>query len=299
MEMKVCEILRANHLLGEGLFYEDQTGKLWGVDIEGKKIWSLDLLTSSYCEYPTSEKVGWCFPTSNSELRIFGENHCVKMTNLLDAYSKELCMRIPGLNGMLRLNDAKTDSRGRIWMGSMSEESECEAKGALYCINNSGDLLVKDEGYEIANGPAINLDETMMLHTDSSQGLIYQFDFNSLAGEITNKRIWLKVDPRDGSPDGMCFDDAGFVWVAHWGAGKVVKYHGDGKEIESIAIPASQVSNVCFGGENLERLFVTTARVGLSNEQLQNEPAAGSIFEITGHHSRGIKSFPAAITFHE
>lgn len=72
---------------------------------------------------------------ANNGLRVFGENHCVKMANLLDSYSKELCMRILGLNGMLRLNDAKTDSKGRIWMGSMSEAIVREAKGALYCIN--------------------------------------------------------------------------------------------------------------------------------------------------------------------
>ena len=292
----MCEILRANHLLGEGLFYEDQTGKLWGVDIEGKKIWSLDLFTSTYCEYPTSEKVSWCFTLSNNG-QVFGENHCVKITNLLDSHAKQLCVRIPGLEGMLRLNDAKTDSKGRIWMGSMSDATVREAKGALYCMSNSGAILVKDQGYEIANGPAINLDETVMLHTDSSRGLIYQFDFNSLAGEISNKRVWLKVDPQDGSPDGMCFDDSGCVWVAHWGAGKVVKYNGGGKELESVAIPASQVSNICFGGENLERLFVTTARVGLSHNQLESEPAAGSIFEIIGHESRGLKSTGAIVSF--
>ena len=297
--MKVIQRFNFSHLLGEGITWDNVAQVFYGVDIEGATLWSVDPLRNIVNNQPAPSKSSWCIPVCDSRLLLIGHKNKVSLYDPANFSIQRPAIQIPNMDESLRLNDAKTDSKGRIWMGSMSEANVREAKGALYCINNSGALLIKDEGYEIANGPAINLDETVMLHTDSSQGLIYRFDFNSLAGEITNKHIWLKVDPSDGSPDGMCFDDAGCVWVAHWGAGKVVKYHEDGKEIDSVAIPASQVSNVCFGGENLDRLFVTTARVGLSREQLQSEPAAGSIFEITGHQSKGIKSFPAAITFHE
>jgi D-xylonolactonase len=289
MEAKV--LFQANHLLGEGLFYDCVGEKLWGVDIEGFKIWAIDLSTLLVTEFPTADKVGWCFPLENSPLWITGQGTKIVILDL--TRSIEVFVKfVPGLyQSICRLNDAVVDSRGRIWMGSKCDSSESsDCSGALYCIELDGTVEVKDVGYEIANGPVISPDGAYLLHTDSSKRLIYIFDFDLDSGEITNKRIWKKFTSSDGEPDGMCFDTAGSLWVAHWGAGRVVKYDVDGCEIDSVTFPVSQVTNICFGGKNLDRLFVSSAKVGLSERQLKDELLAGSIFEITGHLSKGLPS---------
>lgn len=55
-----------------------------------------------------------------------------------------------------------------------------------------------------------------------------------------------------------------------------------GELIRSVEIPASRVTSAMFGGKNLDILFVTTSRLGLSEEQQQQQPLAGSVFSVTG-----------------
>jgi len=52
----------------------------------------------------------------------------------------------------------------------------------------------------------------------------------------------------------------------------------DGTISGTIDVPASQVSCVAFGGTDLDLLFVTSARQGLSRIQLAGEPHAGDLF---------------------
>jgi sugar lactone lactonase YvrE len=47
-----------------------------------------------------------------------------------------------------------------------------------------------------------------------------------------------------------------------------------------VHLPVSQVTSCTFGGERLDRMFVTSARIGLSAAQLAKEPLAGGLFEI-------------------
>lgn len=52
--------------------------------------------------------------------------------------------------------------------------------------------------------------------------------------------------------------------------------------IQSVPIPASRVTSAMFGGINLDILYVTTSRFGLSDEEKEKQPLAGSVFAVTG-----------------
>lgn len=107
--------------------------------------------------------------------------------------------------------------------------------------------------------------------------LICRYEFDPESGQNTQRQIFHK--PRKGAfPDGACVDAAGFLWSAHWGAGKVVRYSPDGRVDAEINIPATQPSCVAFGGENLDLLFVTTARQDLSDNELRQQALAGHVF---------------------
>ena len=134
-----------------------------------------------------------------------------------------------------------------------------------------------------------------MLHSDSARRTIYAFDLNVHAGQLSNKRIWKVFTEDQGYPDGMCFDADGCVWVAHWGAGCISRFALDGALLSHIKLPVINVTNVCFGGKALDRLFVSTARSGLTPEQLKAQPEAGDLFEIINPGSRGLPCLPAGI----
>jgi D-xylonolactonase len=131
-----------------------------------------------------------------------------------------------------------------------------------------------------------------MLHTDSGRRTIYAFDLDVASGTVANKRAWKVFAPDEGYPDGMCFDAEGGVWVAHWGAGCISRFAPDGALLQRVALPVTQVTNVCFAGARLERLFVSSARVGLSVAELQQQPLAGGLFEVLGHGAVGLAGLP-------
>jgi sugar lactone lactonase YvrE len=73
----------------------------------------------------------------------------------------------------------------------------------------------------------------------------------------------------------MCTDSDGGIWIAHWGGSRVSRFTPDGRLDRSIALPASQITSCAFGGAALDRMFVTSAAVGV-----ETEPLAGALFEV-------------------
>jgi sugar lactone lactonase YvrE len=92
---------------------------------------------------------------------------------------------------------------------------------------------------------------------------------------------WVTVEP-----DGACVDAEGFVWNAQWGGNRVVRYAPDGSKNFVLDMPVSQATCVAFGGNNLNLLAVTSARIGLSDEAMAQQPQAGNLFifqtDVTG-----------------
>jgi sugar lactone lactonase YvrE len=63
-------------------------------------------------------------------------------------------------------------------------------------------------------------------------------------------------------PDGMCVDESGYLWVAVWNGGRVVRIDpGTGAIVGEVLVPnCKRVTSVCFGGARLAQLFITTAK---------------------------------------
>jgi sugar lactone lactonase YvrE len=82
-----------------------------------------------------------------------------------------------------------------------------------------------------------------------------------------------------GAPDGMTIDAEGKLWVALWGGNCVARFDPhSGRLLQKIIIPAPNVSSCAFGGENLEMLYITTARAWMSSDKLNEFPLSGGVF---------------------
>lgn len=280
--------------LGEGLHWDAERQCLWGVDIQGCKVWCWTPDAPQAQQWSVPQRVGWVLPVQgNANQVLLGLQGGVACAS---AHTMELLhwWKQPFMaNPSMRLNDAKADATGAVWCGSLHNDDESQPLGCLYRLGPDGSWQTVDKGYTVANGPAINASQTVLMHTDSGRRTIYRFALDADAGTLSHKQVWKVFTEREGYPDGMCFDADGALWVAHWGGGCISRFAPDGRLLERFNLPTSHITNVCFGGPQLDRLFVTSAQAGLNAEQLAKEPMAGQVFEVLGHGARGVKCLPA------
>lgn len=281
--------------LGEGVCWSHARQALMFVDIHGKRILQYDVQTGQLKEWASPQRIGWLIPRLERDgfLAGFQEGFAfIELNNNGGKVTPHWLVKPFGQQNHLRLNDAKADTRGRVWAGSLNNEDESQPQGVLFRLLPDGHLDTMDTGYGVANGPAISVDGKVLLHTDSAQRTIYAFDLDPATGRLGNKRVWRVFAVDEGYPDGMNFDAQGRIWVAHWRAGCISQFGLDGALLQRLKLPVSNVTNIAFGGPKLERMFVTTAYQGLSDMQRQLEPLAGALFEITGHGATGMAPLP-------
>lgn len=178
-----------------------------------------------------------------------------------------------------RFNDGKCDLHGRFWAGTMDFDGK-RPTGSLYRFSPDRICSKIDSGYIVTNGPAWSADYRTMYHNDSVNGRVFAFDFDPESGDASNRRLFLQFTKEEGSPDGMCTDAGGGLWIAHWGASLLTRHDASGKVLQTIRLPCSQVTSCAFGGPQLTTLYITTASVGLSAQQLEREPLAGGLFAL-------------------
>jgi xylono-1,5-lactonase len=180
-----------------------------------------------------------------------------------------------------RFNDGKCDAAGHFWGGTM--DFDCKAPtGALWRFDADGrGTLAFDAGFAVTNGPTWSADGRTMFFNETVERRIHAFDFDPETGTLSRQREWLRFGRDDGFPDGMTTDAAGRLWIAHWGASCVTCHDADsGAELARVKLPASQVTNVAFGGAALQTLYISSARTGLGTARLADEPLAGGLFAV-------------------
>lgn len=194
-----------------------------------------------------------------------------------------------------RFNDGKCDAKGRLWAGTMGPQmgpAKFElGAGSLYMLGVDHSIRQQARGIDISNGLTWSTDNRTFFFIDSFPKKIYAYDFDLETGNISNQRTVTEfTDPKYGMPDGMTTDTDSKLWVASYGAGGVFKVDPEtGKILQKVEVPATQTTSVCWGGKQLDELYVTSARVDMSEDQIRNEqPLAGSIFKITGTGSKGL-----------
>ena len=150
-----------------------------------------------------------------------------------------------------------------------------------------------ESGLGISNTFAWSPDDSIMYFGDTFVG-IYAYDFDAASGVISNRRLFAKTDDESlGHGDGSTIDSEGFVWNARWDGGCLIRWAPDGTIDRTVDLPCSRVTSAIFGGEDLDVLYVTTARYDLSEADLADQPLAGGIFAIdTG--TTGIAETPFA-----
>ena len=176
----------------------------------------------------------------------------------------------------LKINEVTAGPDGSFYAGTYLDDKP----GKLYRFYPNGSVDVVAEGLGISNGMGFSPDLRTFYHTDSTPRTIYAYDYDPTTHRLGSRRVFVKLGPEEGVPDGMTVDAAGYVWSANWGGGCVIRFDPDGKEERRIHFPATQTSACAFGGPDLTDLYVSTASFGTGQPPGGLEPIG---YDFTAH----------------
>ena len=121
-------------------------------------------------------------------------------------------------------------------------------------------------------------DNKSFYYIDSPTRQIAVFDCDMDSGEVSNRRVAFELPDGMGYPDGMCIDDEGMLWIALWQGWGVGRFDPSGELLCKIEVPVERVTSCCFGGENWDELYITTASRDLNEAGKLQQPLAGGVF---------------------
>jgi len=275
--MDVELVLDAKADLGEGPVWDAAARLLIWVDITAGVVHRFDPETRRDEPFEIGQPVGAAVPTASGQLALAVDDGFA----LLDPATRriERLAEVEADVPETMMNDGKCDQAGRFWAGTKDIEGR-RPLGALYRLDERNKVTRVLTGVTISNGLAWSADYGTMYYIDSPTFGIDAFDFDPETGSVSKRRRLVEVPTEWGLPDGMTIDEEGFLWVAFWGGSAVRRLSPDGSVASVVEFPATQVSSCAFGGEDLSDLYVTSARNGLSGEQLEGQPHAGGLFRV-------------------
>src|SRR5882672_1142406 len=283
---KPDEIIRAGNTLGEGILWDSRRQVLWWTDIHERHLHRYAWDRRAVETLDTPERVGSFGLVAGSERLIAAFASGIALyepRTQAVAWLARPQQDVPGV----RFNDGRVDRQGRFWSGTMCETQPRTSIGGLYSVNGAGEARCHVRGVSISNGLCMSPDGALLYFADSPTRTINAYELLEPEGTLGEKRTFART-PDGTVPDGATVDVDGCVWSAHWGGHSVVRYTPDGRVDRTIRVPASQPSCVCFGGPDLDWLFVTSAREDLDAAALAREPHAGDVFV----YRTGIKGLP-------
>jgi sugar lactone lactonase YvrE len=278
----VCSAEQAQ--LGEGIRWDDRRSELLAVDILAGRVYRGRIRGDRSLErvrvYQLPGTVGMIAPVDGDDGWVIGAGRGFVYL-APDGAQRTIAEVAPAGT---RMNDGACDPQGRFWGGTLADDHHTGG-GTLYRLDRTGRAEVMLEGLTISNGLGWSPDGRTMYLVDSGPRVIQAFTFDGERGTISAGRVLVTVPEDVGAPDGMTVDDAGDLWVAIYGGGRVNRYAPDGSLREGYPIPARQCTCCAFGGPGLRQLFVTTATEGWTDQQRRSDTNAGMVYRIDTHAS--------------
>ncbi len=261
-------------LLGEGPMWDAKAGLLRFVDIKGMAAFAFDPESERLNRVAAPDQIGWLLPTDDGRWMAGLKDGLHFFDPIRSKFSPHL--EVSGEPQGNRLNDACTAPDGSLWFGSM-DDVEQAASGHFYRYCRGSIVRAGRSNICITNGPAIAVDGKTIYFTDTLAKTIHAAPL-SASGEVGPTDLLIVIEDGAGWPDGPTVDAEGCIWTGLFGGWGVRRYSRDGALLETVALPIANCTKIAFGGADLRTAFVTTARKGLTDEELAQQPHAGDLF---------------------
>lgn len=259
----------ARLLVGEGPTWNAKTGELLFTDIRGKAYFRMDYATGRTKKTEVGQMLGCLAVCENGDL-LLGMEDGIYRTHRDGSLT--LAHQKPALKGE-RFNDGKVGPDGCYYAGTAGEHFS----GAFYRLQN-GVLTEVFDGCGCSNGLAWSKDGQTLFYVDSRTQKVEKFAFSVKNHTVSDRQTIAEIPAALGCGDGMTVDAKGDLWLALWGGACVQHIESaTGRILETVPVPAKQVSSCCFAGQELRDLIITTASVRTDPAE---QPEAGKIFRL-------------------
>lgn len=247
--------------VGESAVWSAEQQALWSVDVWGKSV--------RCCAWSGAERV-FAMPEMAGAVLPAGRQVVVALeTGLLrldpNTGATEKIAGPADMPATHRFNDATVDPAGRLVITTMRKSQlGLEPTGAVYVFDGQRWARGPD-GLWTGNGLAFSPDGKTLFFSDSypKVATIWTASYDAQAGLIGQPRVFTQLKGA-GRPDGACVDAEGGYWIAGVGGGELYRFTRPGPPTAIVNIPVENPTRVCFGGPNLDRLFVTSMRERLT-----------------------------------
>ncbi|NII12203.1 SMP-30/gluconolactonase/LRE family protein [Oleiagrimonas sp. C23AA] len=300
MNARAEEAAAVANELGEGVLWCSQRQSLYWTDIHGAVLYTHEPALGHTRRHAMPERLACIALCEDADWLLLGLASRLAFWHIESGQLRELTTIEPELS--TRLNDGACDREGRFVFGTLDEGQPQRAIGSYYRVNH--DLSVERlplPNVAISNSTAFSPDGRTMYFCDSPRRQIMAVDY-AVDGHLGEPRVFVDLSDIDGVPDGSCVDAQGGLWNAQWGMRRVVRYLPDGQPERVIEVPTAQPTRPAFGGADLRTLFITSAREGLSEKQLQSDAGAGNLWrmvtDIRGLAESRFAGSPAAVSSH-
>jgi sugar lactone lactonase YvrE len=262
--------------LGEGPVWVERDRALWFVDIKKQQVHRFDPANGEKRSWAAPEQVGFILPAESGGFVAGLQSGLYRFDPGSGAF--ELIVEVEPDLPTNRLNDGVVDPAGRIWFGTM-DNGEKAKSGAFYCFADGRLTRTAIDDIAITNGPAGSPDGRLLYFVDTLKGTIGVADIRDDAA-LGEPRPFVRIDPRDGHPDGPTIDSEGCVWISLYAGWEARRYAPSGELLETVRFPVANITKIAFGGADLRTAYATTARQMLSAEVIAEQPQIGDLFEF-------------------
>jgi sugar lactone lactonase YvrE len=281
-------VLKWDAIVGESPLWHLRERRLYWVDIHGKKVHRFNPDTGHNETFNLPDLVTCLAFRKNGGLLVTLRKHFVFFDP--DTGKLEYLAKVEGEKPGTRFNDGRVDPQGRFWAGTIGDPDWDAPVGSLYRFDPDQSVTRMCSGLVCSNGTAWSPDGRTMYHTESFRYTIFAYDFDEATGSPTTGQAFATVDRAlGGFPDGLCVDAEGYLWSNHVGSGRVVRYDPSGNIHSQILLPVPRAVGCMFGGDDLDTLYITSARETMTPQQIENAPLSGGIFAV----KPGVKGQPA------
>ncbi|CAG9802260.1 unnamed protein product [Chironomus riparius] len=288
-------------ILGEGPHYDVKSQNLYYVDIAAPAIFRYSLETGKIFKATIKDnnsQLGFITPIEGkTDEFVVGAGHDLTVIRWNgeseEATVLKVLVTVDSQFPTNRINDAKCDPKGRLFFGTMGDETsnlKQHPTGFLYRYQTYPNATILRDNVGISNGLAWNENLGKFYYIDSVTRNVKAYDYESSTGHISNESVLIDFavthPDNEFAPDGMTIDENGFLYVATWNGARILVINPVTKEIvREIQMPTAKVTSLAFGGPSLDILFVTTAAYPAS---YTHPPPSGAVFKITGLNVKGL-----------